>query len=105
MSYNVFGGSFTYDGYKGLKNYYGDDYPYGEKWCQGDVIGTRLDLEHDYIAFWRNDNFLGFAFTAEITRLKAGFSFVPCINLTKDQHVLLNFGEQPFYTQKKLNMR
>ena len=67
---------------------------YGEEWAIGDVIGSLINLKSREIMFWRNNSFLGVAFTdVEVGQNKAYF---PAISMQKGQRVQFNFGLKPF---------
>jgi hypothetical protein len=68
--------SYSYNGGNATKMTNNKNEPYGDVWNVGDVIGVRIDLNKQYIAYWRNDEFLGFAFT------KITSTALPCIKLS-----------------------
>ena len=68
--------SYSYNGGNATKMTDNKNEPYGDVWNVGDVIGVRIDLNKQYIAYWRNDEFLGFAFT------KIASTALPCIKLS-----------------------
>lgn len=60
----------------------------------GDIISTMIDLDHGEISYWRNEKFLGIAFTN--VPKGPNLAYFPAITLEKDQHVIFNFGLRPF---------
>lgn len=59
----------------------------------GDVLGCLLDLNQDYCTFFINGQNYGFG----INITKSTMPFYPTISLTGHQHVVANFGDQPWY--------
>ena len=54
--------SYAYDGFR-CKKWHKSSTSYGEEWSIGDVIGTLINFKSREIMFWRNNSFLGVAFT------------------------------------------
>ena len=81
--------SYAFDGHR-KKKWNGSDEPYGEQWATGDVIGTLIDISNKEIMFWRNNKFLGVAFSnIETGKNRAYF---PAISMEKGMRVAFNFG-------------
>lgn len=55
--------SYAYDGYRVKKWSGGHADDYGEYWAAGDIIGCGIDLQNREIYYWRNNRFLGVAFS------------------------------------------
>ena len=85
--------SFAYDGHR-VKKWNCGSTTYGEQWVAGDIIGTLLDLTAREISFWRNNKFLGVAFTE--VPVGHNVAYFPAASLEKDQRILFNFGLRPF---------
>jgi len=57
------------------------------------VIGTLIDISNKEIMFWRNNKFLGVAFSnIETGKNRAYF---PAISMEKGMRVAVNFGQSP----------
>ena len=54
--------SFAYDGYR-VKKWNRENQSFGEAWSVGDIVGTLIDFDKKEISFWRNNKFLGKAFS------------------------------------------
>lgn len=67
----------------------------------GDVIGTLIDLDLGEISFWRNEKFLGIAFSN--VPKGQNLAYFPAITLERDQRVIFNFGLRPFTVRLPFN--
>ena len=91
--------SYAFDG-KRIKKWHNRlSIDYGKAWSAGDVIGTKIDLERGTIFYWLNDQELGCAFT-DVPKIPGGY--YPAISMSRQQHVIFNFGETPFFTKRNL---
>jgi len=91
--------SYAYDGYRVEKWNVGHS-DFGQRWAVGDVIGTMISFNTNEILYWRNDDFLGVAFT----KIDSGpnRAYFPAVSLRQGQRVNFNFGQRPF--QQRLNI-
>nr|GMC63097.1 E3 ubiquitin-protein ligase RKP [Ipomoea batatas] len=86
--------SYAYDG-KRVSKWNKEAQSYGQPWVVGDVIGCCLDLDCDYISFYRNGVSLGVAFSG-IRKMAPGLGYYPAISLSQGERCELNFGAVPF---------
>jgi hypothetical protein len=73
--------SYAFDGTRKLK-WHGSSTEWGEHWMVGDIIGTLIDLNKGEIMYWRNNKFLGIAFT-DVPR-GPNHAYFPAVSLEKD---------------------
>ncbi|KAI9315253.1 concanavalin A-like lectin/glucanase domain-containing protein [Dichotomocladium elegans] len=72
---------------------HGQGQEYGPKFTTGDVIGCGMDIAHGRAFYTKNGVYLGIAFTT----INTSIALYPCVGLnTSEEHVFVNFGQQPF---------
>jgi hypothetical protein len=86
--------SWSYDGARQRKWTAGIEEEYGQEWEAGDIIGCLYDAVAGVVAFSRNGEPLGEAFSS--IKVPNGSGLVPAISLEKTEIVLVNIGVQPF---------
>lgn len=67
---------------------------YGERWRNGDIIASCLDLDNRTVSFRRNGHDLGVAFSD--LSVGSGVAYMPCLSLVESESICANFGAKPF---------
>eukprot|EP00038_Savillea_parva_P017468 m.20421 g.20421 ORF g.20421 m.20421 type:complete len:748 (-) comp3789_c0_seq1:1612-3855(-) len=86
--------SYAYDGCRGLLWHGPRHYAHGQRWKPGDVLGSLLDLNRGLIYFSLNGHVL--PKMLRVSPSAMGENFYPAASLMSYQHVLFNFGNQPY---------
>ncbi|KAI9266256.1 concanavalin A-like lectin/glucanase domain-containing protein [Helicostylum pulchrum] len=68
----------------------------------GDVLGSLLDMDKGLCTFFVNGQDLGLTVQFQTSAKKHMLGLFPIISLTSHQHVIVNFGEQPWLYQPNI---
>ncbi|KAG2229603.1 concanavalin A-like lectin/glucanase domain-containing protein [Thamnidium elegans] len=68
----------------------------------GDVLGSLLDMDKGLCTFFVNGQDLGLTVQFQTSSKRRMMGLFPIISLTSHQHVIVNFGEQPWLYQPNI---
>lgn len=69
----------------------------------GDVIGTLLDVDQGLCTFFINGQDLGLTVQFHTNLKKPMLGLYPILSLTSHQHVIVNFGDRPWFYAPPVN--
>lgn len=85
--------SYAYDGNR-VRKWNNYTQKYGQPWLSGDVIGCCGDFDKGTLEFFRNGVSMGEAF--DKVHVGPGRAYFPAVSLGFGEHLVANFGNNPF---------